>query len=37
MSKLHIFDMDGTLLKGSACLELSRYSGAKGFGGGQLD
>jgi phosphoserine phosphatase len=27
MSKLHIFDMDGTLLKGSACLELSRQLG----------
>lgn len=27
MSKLHIFDMDGTLLRGSACLELSRYVG----------
>lgn len=27
MSKLHIFDMDGTLLRGSACLELSRYLG----------
>jgi phosphoserine phosphatase len=27
MSKLHIFDMDGTLLKGSACLELARYLG----------
>src|ERR1700688_774652 len=27
MSKLHIFDMDGTLLKGSACLELSRHLG----------
>jgi phosphoserine phosphatase len=27
MSRLHIFDMDGTLLKGSACLELSRYLG----------
>ncbi|MFZ0678949.1 HAD family hydrolase [Candidatus Binatus sp.] len=27
MSKLHIFDMDGTLLKGSACLELSRHMG----------
>jgi phosphoserine phosphatase len=24
VSKLHIFDMDGTLLAGSACLELSR-------------
>lgn len=24
MSKLHIFDMDGTLLAGSACIELSR-------------
>jgi len=27
MSRLHIFDMDGTLLRGSACLELSRYMG----------
>jgi phosphoserine phosphatase len=27
MSKLHIFDMDGTLLSGSACLELSRHMG----------
>ena len=27
MSKLHIFDMDGTLLAGSACLELSRHMG----------
>ena len=27
MSKLHIFDMDGTLLAGSACLELSRRAG----------
>lgn len=27
MSKLHIFDMDGTLLRGSACLELARYVG----------
>jgi phosphoserine phosphatase len=27
MSKLHIFDMDGTLLAGSACLELSRHAG----------
>lgn len=27
MSKLHIFDMDGTLLRGSACLELSRHLG----------
>lgn len=27
MSKLHIFDMDGTLLRGSACLELSRTMG----------
>jgi phosphoserine phosphatase len=27
MSKLHIFDMDGTLLRGSACLELSRHMG----------
>ena len=27
MSCLHIFDMDGTLLKGSACLEISRTVG----------
>jgi len=27
MSKLHLFDMDGTLLTGSACLELSRHRG----------
>lgn len=27
MSKLHIFDMDGTLLSGSACLEISRHMG----------
>jgi phosphoserine phosphatase len=27
MSKLHIFDMDGTLLRGSACLDLSRHMG----------
>jgi phosphoserine phosphatase len=27
MTKLHIFDMDGTLLAGSACLELSRHAG----------
>lgn len=27
MSKLHIFDMDGTLLEGSACLDLSRHMG----------
>jgi phosphoserine phosphatase len=27
MSKLHIFDMDGTLLRGSACLEISRHVG----------
>jgi HAD superfamily phosphoserine phosphatase-like hydrolase len=27
MAKLHIFDMDGTLLAGSACLELSRHAG----------
>ncbi len=27
MSKLHIFDMDGTLLIGSACLEISRHMG----------
>lgn len=26
-TKLHIFDMDGTLLAGSACLELSRRAG----------
>jgi phosphoserine phosphatase len=30
MSKLHIFDMDGTLLRGSACLELSRHMGQLG-------
>lgn len=28
MSVLHVFDMDGTLLKGSACLEISRAIGA---------
>ena len=28
MSCLHVFDMDGTLLKGSACLEISRTVGA---------
>lgn len=28
MSKLHIFDMDGTLLAGSACLDISRHMGA---------
>ena len=27
MSKLHIFDMDGTLLRGSACLDISRHLG----------
>lgn len=27
MSKLHIFDMDGTLLDGSACLHISEYLG----------
>jgi phosphoserine phosphatase len=27
MTKLHIFDMDGTLLAGSACLEISRHLG----------
>lgn len=27
MTKLHIFDMDGTLLAGSACLDLSRRAG----------
>ena len=27
MSKLHIFDMDGTLLTGSACLDISRHLG----------
>lgn len=27
MSRLHIFDMDGTLLSGSACLEISRHMG----------
>lgn len=27
MSRLHIFDMDGTLLSGSACLEISRFMG----------
>ncbi|MCW2726393.1 MAG: Haloacid dehalogenase domain protein hydrolase [Frankiales bacterium] len=27
MTKLHIFDMDGTLLTGSACLEVSRHMG----------
>jgi phosphoserine phosphatase len=27
MSKLHIFDMDGTLLDGSACLHISQYMG----------
>lgn len=28
MSTLHVFDMDGTLLRGSACLDLSRHVGA---------
>lgn len=28
MSCLHVFDMDGTLLKGSACFEISRSVGA---------
>lgn len=28
MSVLHVFDMDGTLLKGSACLEISRVVGS---------
>ena len=27
MTKLHVFDMDGTLLTGSACLEVSRHMG----------
>ena len=27
MSRLHLFDMDGTLLRGSACLDLSRHMG----------
>ena len=27
MTRLHIFDMDGTLLSGSACLEVSRHLG----------
>jgi phosphoserine phosphatase len=27
MTKLHIFDMDGTLLAGSACLDISRHVG----------
>lgn len=27
MTKLHIFDMDGTLLQGSACLHISEYIG----------
>ena len=27
MSKLHVFDMDGTLLKGSACLHISDHLG----------
>ena len=30
MSCLHVFDMDGTLLKGSACLEISRTVGVLG-------
>jgi phosphoserine phosphatase len=28
MTKLHVFDMDGTLLAGSACLEISKHVGA---------
>ena len=28
MTKLHVFDMDGTLLRGSACLDISRHVGA---------
>ena len=28
MTKLHVFDMDGTLLRGSACLDVSRHMGA---------
>jgi phosphoserine phosphatase len=27
LTKLHIFDMDGTLLQGSACLHISEYAG----------
>lgn len=27
MSRLHVFDMDGTLLKGSACLHISEHVG----------
>ncbi len=27
MTKLHVFDMDGTLLRGSACLDISRHLG----------
>lgn len=27
MTKLHVFDMDGTMLRGSACLEISRHLG----------
>jgi len=27
VTKLHVFDMDGTLLQGSACLEVSRHMG----------
>jgi phosphoserine phosphatase len=27
MSKLHVFDMDGTLIKGSACLAISEHVG----------
>jgi HAD superfamily phosphoserine phosphatase-like hydrolase len=27
MTRLHIFDMDGTLLEGSACLDLSTHAG----------
>lgn len=27
MSLLHVFDLDGTLLKGSACMEISRHLG----------
>lgn len=28
MTTLHVFDMDGTLLRGSACLDLSQHVGA---------
>ncbi len=28
MTRLHLFDMDGTLLRGSACLDISRHVGA---------